>query len=248
VTEKVIIGDATLWHGDCLEVLPMLGGFDAVVTDPPYAHKHLSGGGFAGARKFYASGEIDFISDFILQDYADTLSGVSDQFVSFCSRDLVPDWLRFGTERYGNFDLHIWHKTNAIPFTHNTWKSDLEYIVLGWRVKSHQVVPQHQKSKAWISGLCTDDYHPTAKPVGLMAKYCRILTAPAGSVCDPFMGSGTTGVACMQLGRKFTGIEIERKYFDIACERVDNAQRQSTLFDPDENLFQVPKIQAAIKF
>jgi site-specific DNA-methyltransferase (adenine-specific) len=53
---------------------------------------------------------------------------------------------------------------------------------------------------------------------------------PAGVVLDPFMGSGTTGVACAQLGRKFIGIEIERKYFDIACERIDNAYRQQRMF------------------
>ena len=70
--------------------------------------------------------------------------------------------------------------------------------------------------------------HPTQKPVALM-EWC-INQVDAETICDPFMGSGTTGVACMNLGRKFIGIEIERKYFDIACERIDQAQRQVRMF------------------
>ena len=69
-------------------------------------------------------------------------------------------------------------------------------------------------------------YHPTQKPVRVM-KWAMEFTS--GTVLDPFMGSGTTGVACMNLGRKFIGIEIEPKYFDIACERIENAQRQGRL-------------------
>ena len=69
--------------------------------------------------------------------------------------------------------------------------------------------------------------HPTQKPLRLL-KWC--LEFVAGSILDPYMGSGTTGVACANLGRKFIGIEIERKYFDIACERIDNAYRQQRMF------------------
>ena len=74
----------------------------------------------------------------------------------------------------------------------------------------------------------TDKIHPTQKPVALMRWIIEKIEAP--TVLDPFMGSGTTGVACAKLGRKFIGIEIERKYFDIACERIENAQRQARLF------------------
>jgi DNA modification methylase len=69
--------------------------------------------------------------------------------------------------------------------------------------------------------------HPSQKPVEVM-RWC--IPSDARSVLDPYMGSGTTGVACANLGRKFIGIEIERKYFDIACERIDNAYRQARLF------------------
>ena len=228
--EKVIIGNAELYLGDCMDVLPTLPKVDAIISDPPYRHNHMDGGGFASARKFYAGGEIDFISDFDLDEYKNILSNASDQFVVFCSRDLVPDWLSFASNEFGSFDLHVWHKTNAIPFTNNTWKSDIEYLILGWRKKNHQKVEQRLKSKAYISSLCTDDFHPTAKPVPLMSKYIEVLLPVGATALDPFMGSGTTGVAAMQMGRKFIGIEREPKYFEIACRRIEDAQKQVDMF------------------
>jgi site-specific DNA-methyltransferase (adenine-specific)/modification methylase len=77
--------------------------------------------------------------------------------------------------------------------------------------------------------LLDGSVHPTQKPLCLM-RFCVDQLKDAVVILDPFMGSGTTGVACMQLGRKFIGIEIERKYFDIACERIENAQRQQRMF------------------
>ena len=228
----VIIGNATLYLGDCMDILPTLGKVDAVITDPPYNHAHMDGGGFASARKFYAGGAIDFISNFVLAEFESVLRDASDQFVAFCSRDLIPDWIAFAKEKYGNFDLHVWHKTNAIPFTCNTWKSDIEYIVLGWSKKNHQPAPQDQKNKTFISSICRDDFHPTSKPVELMSKYCKVLVPEGGTILDTFMGSGTTGVAAIQLGRSFIGIEREPKYFDIACQRIEQAVAQGQLFAP----------------
>ena len=71
--------------------------------------------------------------------------------------------------------------------------------------------------------------HPTQKPVALMA-WCLSFAPDAQTVLDPFMGSGTTGVACKQLGKAFTGIERERRYFDIACQRIARAQAQGQMF------------------
>ena len=89
--------------------------------------------------------------------------------------------------------------------------------------------------------------HPTQKPVQVM-EWCLSFADEAQTVCDPFMGSGTTGVACARMGLQFVGIERERKYFDIACERIYNAYRQNTLFGKDENVQEVPAGQAAIEF
>jgi DNA modification methylase len=75
-----------------------------------------------------------------------------------------------------------------------------------------------------------ESYHPCQKPVALQTWVLGLRWTPQGTILDPFMGSGTTGVACMNLGRKFIGIEIEPKYFDIACERIAQAQKQIRMF------------------
>jgi site-specific DNA-methyltransferase (adenine-specific) len=121
-------------------------------------------------------------------------------------------------ERFGHFDLHMWHKVNPVPFVNNTWLSDLEYIFLGWKTKRHAKVPMRLKSKLFQSGIDTENLHPTQKPVQLIEKYIRVLDCE--SVIDPFMGSGTTLVAAKNLGRKAIGIEVEEKYCEIAAERL----------------------------
>jgi DNA modification methylase len=228
VVNWVEIGNARLALGDCREILPTLPKVDAVITDPPYVIKHVDGGGFAAARAFYAGGALDGMTDFQLADYADAIANAADQLVAFHSRDQVGEYGTFCMAAFGNYDLHVWHKSNAIPFTHNVWKSDIEYIALGWRKKKHAVVDQSEKSKVYTSALTQAREHPTQKPVPLMEKYVRVLGV--ASVLDPFMGSGTTGVACMNLGRSFIGIEREPKYFDIACRRIEDAQRQQRMF------------------
>jgi DNA modification methylase len=228
VVNWVEIGNARLALGDCREILPTLPKVDAVITDPPYVIKHVDGGGFAAARAFYAGGALDGMTDFQLADYADAIANAADQLVAFHSRDQVGEYGTFCMAAFGNYDLHVWHKSNAIPFTHNVWKSDIEYIALGWRKKKHAVVDQSEKSKVYTSALTQAREHPTQKPVPLMEKYVRVLGV--ASVLDPFMGSGTTGVACMNLGRSFIGIEKEPKYFEIACRRITDAQRQQRMF------------------
>ena len=111
------IGDAVLYLADCREVLPTLERVDLLLTDPPYVIKHSDGGGFAAARAFYAGGALDGLCDFDLQEYAPLLRAASDQIVVFGSRDQISDYANWIMLAYGNYDLHFWHKINAIPFT-----------------------------------------------------------------------------------------------------------------------------------
>ena len=172
--EKVQIGDATLYLADCMDVLPTLGKVDAVITDPPYVIKSLDGGqGFAGAKSFYSNDSLRELCDFDLQKYRSILRSVSNQFVAFHSRDQIGEYNQFCMADYGNYDLHFWHKTNAIPFTSNTWKSDVEYIELGWSKKKLAHVPQHEKSKLYQSPINTESDHPTQKPVNMIKKYVK---------------------------------------------------------------------------
>lgn len=222
-------GSAQLYCADCRDVLPTLGAIDLVFTDPPYSHAHVDGGGLAVAAKFYREGAIREMSDFRLGEFTAPLLTAAPMLVAFHSRDLIPDYARMAVNAGRKYDLHVWWKTNAIPFTANTWKSDLEYLALIWERKPGWIQrPQHEHSKVWQSPILAQRQHPTQKPLGLCAKYLRILDPTI--TLDPFMGSGTTGVACAKLGRKFIGIEIDRGYFDIAVRRIEGELAQGKLF------------------
>ena len=212
--------------GDCLDLMRTLpdASIDAVITDPPYIIKSANGVGFAGAREFYRGGDLDGMTDFDLSRYADEIARITDQVVMFHSRDQIIQVAGFCIEKFGNYDLHFWHKVNAIPFTNNTWKSDVEYIALGWRKKKHARVNQSEKSKVFTSGIDTQNLHPTQKPLALMKKYIKVLDVR--TVFDPFAGSGTTLIAAFELGRNAIGCEINPRYFEIAQRRIQAAQAQ----------------------
>lgn len=211
----------TIYHGDCKKILLALPqpAAELCFTDPPYNMKYVDGGGFAAACDFYREGALDGLCDFVLNDYEIPLGYCAPQIVAFHSRDQIGDYASFCKRRLGNYDLHVWHKVNAIPFTHNTWKSDLEYIALGWSAKNHAPIEQGMKSKLFSSSLETGRLHPTQKPIPLVLKYLRVLQPK--TVIDPFMGSGTTLRAAKDMGRKAVGIEIEEKYCEIAARRME---------------------------
>ena len=213
--KRVVIGDATLYLGDCLQVLPTLEKVDAVITDPPYGigesnEKNMSRGGLAKPTDY---GHYDW----------DKISA-SDEAIKAC-RDAAK-WCLIWGGNYFNLPPSscwlVWDKVNG-----NSDFADCELAWTNW--------PQAVRKIQWRwAGMLREGnearFHPTQKPEGVM-KWAINLAPKADSILDPFMGSGTTGVACMNLGRKFIGIEIEPKYFDIACERIENAQRQTKLFD-----------------
>ncbi len=214
MSEVVTIGDATLYHGDCLEVLPTLPKVDAVITDPPY------GIGWDTNLARFSGGET---KRGVGRDYLQPIHGDDKPFdpVPWLSFDKVVLW---GANCFGSRlpigTTLVWIKRNDFAF--ETFLSDAEVAWMkgGYGVYCRRSIPQ---------SMTNDRHHPTQKPVDIM-DWCIRKCGMPDSVLDPFMGSGTTGVACAQLGRKFIGIEIERKYFDIACERIDNAYRQCRLF------------------
>ena len=214
----VRIGDATLYHGDCLEILPTLDKVDAVVTDPTYGIKESAG-------KNKSRGKLA-----IAKDYGDDGwdNETADDAV-YKSIEIATQSIVFGGNYY---DLPptpcwlIWDKENgASDFA----DAEMAWTNLKGAVTSLQrIPPQHRSGMLRANNEKRGD-HPTQKPVGIME--WAISKTISSTVLDPFMGSGTTGVACANLGRKFIGIELERKYFDIACERIDAAYAQGRLFD-----------------
>lgn len=199
--DKVVIGDATLYLGDCIDILPTLDKVDAVITDPPY------GIGIAKNPVRQAHEKLDW-------DNAPPEKSLIDMCVNAGNVAII--W-------GGNyFDLpptqcfYIWDKQQPLNFS-------LAMCEMAWTNKKAPAKIHRQ------SVLSYEKSHPTQKPVELMVFCIEQLKMP-GTILDPFMGSGTTGVAAIQMGRKFIGIEREPKYFEIACERIANAQRQQTLF------------------
>lgn len=224
------IGDATLYLGDCMEILPTLPKVDAVVTDPPYGieethAKHLSGVTLRDGTPAGQALGFDGIS-------AHALSDLCEQWVSMASR-----WVVFSCEwKHAHALPHlvrlgIWRKPDGAPqFTGDRPGMGWEAIAICHRAgrKRWNGGGRHA---VWTIPKGVGDGHPTQKPVALMSSLVSDFTDLGETILDPFMGSGTTGVAAVQLGRKFIGIEIEPKYFDIACRRIEDAQRQGSLID-----------------
>jgi site-specific DNA-methyltransferase (adenine-specific) len=203
------IGDATLYLGDCRDVLPGLSGVDAVVTDPPY------GIGFAAQPTRYqrANGlprtDWDnvapqaFVSALVAQ-FPSVIWG-GNHFALPASRG----WL-------------VWHKQGNAP---SMADAELAWTSVDMNARSFEKSVKSASLEKDLRSLA----HPTQKPVALMEWSIEVFS-DADTILDPFMGSGTTGVACARLGRSFIGIEIEPRYFDIACRRIEQAQRQRDLF------------------
>ncbi len=214
------IGNATLYCGDCREILPTLGKVDCVITDPPYEIS-ASGGGIGGRRQYLTDirGHIDAGFDEAM------LSAFSNWMV-FCGRSGIVRLIAQAEAQALRWQLRTWNKTNPTPLTNGNYLPDTEYMIHAF--KTHV----WRGKKRWIVGPVEQNNidHPTVKPQYVMADAAECCTEKGDLVLDMYMGSGSTGIACTTNGRRFIGIEIEPKYFDIACERIENAQRQERLF------------------
>jgi DNA modification methylase len=209
MNDVVQIGDATLYHGDCLEILPSLPKVDAVVTDPPYGIADR----WAGQQKGKNGESIlwDGDNEWDRETCPDLLAAA----MALASRSIV-----WGGNYYPlppSRGYLVWDKMQKFS------NADSELAWCSW----DQTPRTFRYARAQLAS--EGKRHPTQKPLPLML-WCLDFLPKAQTILDPFMGSGTTGVACANLGRKFIGIEIERKYFDIACERIDAAYRQQRLF------------------
>ena len=127
-------------------------------------------------------------------------------------------------------NLLIWHKINAAPFANGVWRSDIEFIIHTRDKGSVFQGGATIKKKVSEFACVIDKAHPTVKPIKLIEKYIKICSDEGMKIFDPFMGSGTTLVACAKMGRKGIGIEIDEGYFDIACKRVEDAYKQPDMF------------------
>ena len=212
MSEIVKIGNATLYHGDCREILPSLPKVDLVLTDPPYGVSNL--GSFNSGGRGWGNFTSDVVNDFVCWD-------------SLAQSDIVKIAINQGE--------------TAIVWGGNYFDVPPSRCWLCW-VKPDSVNSQASIELAWTNmnknakhfvltrNPPPDKAHPTQKPVRLMEWCLDLAPKTTSTVADPFAGSGTTGVACANMGKTFYGIERERKYFDIACERIERAYAQQRLF------------------
>jgi len=216
VIRKEIIGDCTLYQGDCLEVMPTLGKFDAVVTDPPYG---------IGWKPRINHKDQAWIDDVAFDPAPFLAVGQYHLFWGaqyFASK--LPDcegWL-------------TWAKRPAVGYDFQNDERSYATTEMAWRDWGKAAFISHVWDGGMRAGAAENRTfrHPSQKPIEVMEWCVRKLPADATTILDPFMGSGTTGVACVKLGRKFTGIELDPGYFDIACKRIEQAYAQPDLFVP----------------
>lgn len=245
---SVTIRDCTLYHGDCLEVLPTLGRVDAVVTDPPYS----SGGQFRGDRtratsfKYVQTSSEETCRDEFAGDTRDQRAflvwasmwmaasfaiaqpgAVCCVFTDWRQLPTMTDAIQCGGWIWRN--IVTWWKRGC-RMQRGRFSSSAEYCVYGSKgvPLCGEMSPQNVLVVNAVGG--EEKEHIAEKPVELLEEILGV-TQIGAVVLDPFMGSGTTGVACVRTGRKFIGIEIEKRYFDIAVRRIREAYEQTALFD-----------------
>jgi len=212
-----IIGDCRLILGDCLVVMPTLGKVDAVVTDPPYGINQDKGfGGFGGFGKPIPRREYEGEWDSVRPS-----KEVFSQILQVSVKHIIWGGNYFSDYLPVSGKWLWWDKCQTMPTF-----GDGE---LAWTNLSGVAPKKFVYSNNGLMAREKNRIHPTQKPAEVM-KWCLGFLPEAQAILDPFMGSGTTGVACVKLGRKFIGIEIDETYFDIACKRIEEAYKQPDLF------------------
>jgi DNA modification methylase len=205
-----IIGDCRLILGDCLEVLPTLGKVDAVVTDPPYGILDITGDAVKGRAKpkwgMWGAG----------REWDATISDALPLALQMAEHSIV-----WGGNYYNLPPRRGWLIWDKIVRNFSSGHVEMAWTTIGQPTRAFNY--SHGE-------LATEGkFHPTQKPLPLM-RWCLGFVPDAKTILDPFMGSGTTGVAAVKEGRSFIGIEIDPGYFEIACDRIRKAYAQPDLF------------------
>ena len=220
-----------LYQGDCLEVMKNIedGSVDLVVTDPPYEITTTGAGMYKQADKQYVkelNGMKDGFSEEVLDELCRVMKKINIYF--FCSqKQIIPLLDYFVKKKKCNWNILSWHKTNPIPACGNKYLTDTEFILF-FREKGVKVYGSFDTKRTWYATpLNQSDKkkygHPTVKPLSILENLVVNSSKEEGIVLDCFMGSGSTGVACLNTNRDFIGIELDEGYFNIAQNRIEEA-------------------------
>lgn len=236
-------GRCRLILGDAYEERPALGYQDGDIMDPPYLIS-TSGGGHLRKSRTYLN-EIE--EQGLAGDFDHTLINplLCGSAAVFCSNDQLPGLLTYLNGSFHRFALGFIAKRNPLPVANKSYLSDVEPVIRCWNKGSHPVAEIMDRRKAIIIDQESDqqDYveniaeettvapskkynHPTVKPVEIMRRLVKTMNGE--NIVDSFMGTGTTGVACILEGKNFIGIEKDEKHFETACRRIEDALNTKT--------------------
>ena len=224
-----------LRQGDCLELMKDIPDktIDLIVTDPPYNVSATNDGGTINKVKKLNKSLKDLVETNITNGY--DIETLGEEFMRvmkepniylWCNKTQIPEYFKFYVEKYKcKFDILCWHKNNALPTYSNKYLSDTEYLLYFRKGKGKCFPKSYEDAKTYyIAPINHKDKkkykHPTIKPLDITEKVIKNSSKENDIILDPFMGSGTTGVACKQLNRNFIGIELLEEYYNIAKERI----------------------------
>ena len=216
---------ATLYLGDAYAIRPTLGWMDADVMDPPYLFDNSGGGAFRKARG--ASDQI--VAEQLDQGFDHRIVNplLCGAAVLFCHNDQLPILAPYLNGLFHRFCLLGWIKPNPSPMANKHYLADVEPFLHAWNPGYHPLGAHHDKHR-WISAAPMPSKvfgHPTVKPAAVMDKI--MANVNGRTICDPFMGTGSTGVAAIKAGRRFFGIEHNPRHFETAVERLTAAWQQA---------------------
>ena len=231
-------------QGDCLELMKEIPdkSIDLIATDPPYLISATNGGGTINNVKKLNKSLADLKTVDITQGY--DIESFGEEFIRvmkeiniyfWCNKVQIPDYFNFYVNKHKcKFDILCWHKTNALPTYSNKYLSDTEYLLYFRKGKGKCFPESYEDAKTfYISPINHKDKkefrHPTIKPLDITEKIIRNSTREGQLVLDPFMGSGTTGVACINTNRNFIGYELDEHYFQIAKERLEQHECKTNI-------------------
>ncbi len=232
------IGDCTLYNGDCLEVMAGLTAVSHVISDPPYEdelHKAIG--------RIRRNDGREMIKELGFDGVNATRSEIARQVVRLSSGWAILFTLAEGVRAWrdelqscgAKYDTCLaWVKPDSTPRMNGQGAArGFECAVTAWCAPGYRRWNAGGKRGVYThltNQRDRDGRHPTEKPVPLMRELLQDFTNPGDTILDPFMGSGTTGVACARMGRKFIGVELDPKYFDVACDRIRRAYEQGDMF------------------
>lgn len=223
----------TIYNQDCLEGLKAIksGSIDLIVTDPPYLIKDTHAGGNTRLARtiqpvnneLRENGLNTGLDPTILPEMVRVLKTIN--LYVWCNKAQIPEYLDFFVKGLGcSFDIIVWVKTNSPPTYHNKYLSDKEYCLYFRKGGYCQPTSYETAKTTYYQPTNVKDKkaypHPTIKPLNIVKTLIENSSRPGDLVLDPFLGSGTTAVACAELGRKYMGYEVNEEYFEVAKRRI----------------------------